>query len=396
MSRSQASERRELFVVCAPGLEAIVEGELRGLLGGAAELRAQGGGIEVEASDRDLLRLSLELRTATRILARLASFRAASFAELHRRAGRLAWEGLLRPGQPLVVRASAERSRLYHTGGIAERIARGIGERLGAPAPLCREEDAPPEAARVIARIVRDQCTLSVDASGEALHRRGYRLATAKAPLREGLAAALLLASVDPSSEGEGEGEAEAIVDPMCGSGTLAIEAALLASRTPPGLARAFACEGWPSIDRALVDAVRAELAARPRVAPPAPIVASDRDPGAIAATEANAERAGVRPWLTIRQAELREATPPGERGLVITNPPYGVRIAERRRLPAIYAALGARLRERFAGPGLRWRLALLVPDPSLAAATGLTLAPRLHFRNGGIPVTLFVGAITR
>jgi len=373
---------RDLFVVAAPGLEAVVAAEIASILP-TAELRPAPGGVELRAGDPELCLLNLRLRAASRVLARIAEVRASSFSELHRRAARLPWEEYLRPGTPVVIRATAKRSRLYHTGGIAERLVKGIHERLGSEPPLLAETDASPNAQRLIARLLRDRLTLSVDASGELLHRRGYRRATAKAPLRENLAAAILLATLE---------EGDAVVDPMCGSGTLGIEAALLMSGAAPGRTRSFACERWPSLDAETMEQARSGL---PTPVPPgAPIVSSDRDVGAIAATTGNAERAGVSPWLTITRADFAELEAPAPRGLVVINPPYGVRISQRRDLPALYAQLGEVLRQRFAGPGMSWRLALLAPDPSLAAATGLALERQLALSNGGIAVDLWVGPI--
>ncbi len=375
---------RDLFVVAAPGLEAVVAAEIASVLP-ASELRPGPGGVGLRAGDPELCLLNLRLRAASRVLARIAEVRASSFSELHRRAARLPWEEYLRPGEPVLIRATAKRSRLYHTGGIAERIVKGIHERLGSEPPLLAEADADAntDAQRIIARLLRDRLTLSVDASGELLHRRGYRRATAKAPLRENLAAGILLATLE---------EGDAVVDPMCGSGTLGIEAALLMSGAAPGRARSFACERWPSLGAGIMEQARSGL---PTPVPPsAPIASSDRDAGAIAATTGNAERAGVSPWLTITRTELASAEAPAPRGLVVINPPYGVRISQRRSLPGLYAEIGEDLRQRFARPGMRWRLALLAPEPSLAAATGLALERLLQLSNGGIAVELWVGPI--
>ncbi len=378
---------RDLFVVAAPGLLQVVAGETAAILP-AAKLRSTQGGVELRgASDLDLCRLNLHLRAGSRVLCRIAEIRAASFAELHRRASRLPWEDYLHAGAPVVIRASAKRSRLYHTGGIAERIIKGIRERLGTEPQLVAESEAGPDAQRIIARLLRDRLTLSVDTSGELLHRRGYRQATAKAPLRENLAAGILLSCLR---------KGDALVDPMCGAGTLAIEAALLQSGIAPGHARSFALERWPSLTAGILERARAELPAAQQ--PPAPIFASDRDPGAIAATQSNAARAGIETWLHAQVADfasLADLEAPAARGLVVTNPPYGLRISTRRHLPELYARLGASLRQRFAQrPSLDWRLALLTPDATLAAATGLDLERRLSLKNGGIPVDLWLGPI--
>jgi putative N6-adenine-specific DNA methylase len=228
-----------------------------------------------------------------------------------------------------------------------------------------------------VVRIVRDECTVSLDSSGALLHRRGYRQAVAKAPLRETLAAGLLLAS--------GWDPATPLVDPFCGSGTIPIEAARLARRIPPGLERDFAFRQWPGADETrwqaqLADARRAIL---PRA--PAPILGADRDAGAIVAARANAERAGVAEDIGWTQAAVSTLAPPPGTGALIANPPYGRRISEGRELRDLYARLGTVARERLPG----WRVTLLLPEAPLERATGLAFGAPLHTRNGGLAVRM-------
>jgi putative N6-adenine-specific DNA methylase len=231
----------------------------------------------------------------------------------------------------------------------------------------------------VIVRLEHDWCTLSVDSSGELLHRRGYRLAVAKAPLRETLAAGMLmLAEWDKTS---------AVIDPFCGSGTIAIEAAWLAQNRPPGAARQFAFTDWPLW-------VTRKNHIHPESEPPSPqplpqIIGFDRDAGAIEAARANAERAAVTSHLTFAQQTLSHLQPPpGPPGFIITNPPYGVRVSEREDVRNLYAAFGQILRERFTG----WRVAFLCPEDALAHATGLPLNPNkaTALVNGGLRVKLW------
>jgi putative N6-adenine-specific DNA methylase len=212
------------------------------------------------------------------------------------------------------------------------------------------------------------------------LHRRGYRLATAKAPLRETLAAAMLLGA-------EYDGSAP-LLDPFCGSGTIPIEAALLARRIPPGMNRRFAFEHWPSFDAGAWRAVRARAAGEILPRAPAVIQGSDRDAGAIAAAASNAERAGVAGDVTLVQVPLSKCAPPPGYGLLVTNPPYGVRVSEGADLRNLYARLGAVIRERCVG----WTVALLSADRKLEAELGLSLRPVWRSSNGGIRVHLSVG----
>lgn len=232
----------------------------------------------------------------------------------------------------------------------------------------------------IIVRFDHDRCTISADSSGALLHRRGWRLAVAKAPLRETLAAGMLAAL-------PWHGDVP-LVDPFCGSGTIGIEAALMARDIAPGLSRSFALEQWPQAPTAAYTAERE--AARARVKPDVgvPIVLRDRDAGAIEAARANAARAGVLDDLVIQQGALSDTglAAIGARGVLLTNPPYGQRVSGGADLRGLYARLGDVLR---AG-GRGWRLGMLVPpDKALAGQLRLPLESALHTTNGGLPVDL-------
>ncbi len=222
--------RYDLFAVCQPGLERIVADELRAL--GIANPRPVLGGAEFRGFLTHLYRVNLWSRTTERVLLRLREFRAESFRELHHKAARTAWEEFLLPGCEVSIRATCHKSILMHTGGVAERIVNGISDRLGQPSkPITTDEEN--KSARsnfIVVRIGDDRCQISLDASGALLHFRGYRQATAKAPLRETLAAAMLLSS--------GWTPDRSLLDPFCGSGTIPIEAGLIARKIPPGRRR--------------------------------------------------------------------------------------------------------------------------------------------------------------
>lgn len=361
------------------------------------------GGVSFSGGLHALYSANLHLRTASRIIMRLGQFPASAFHELERRASRIPWELAIPPGAAVDVRATSRKSRLYHSDAVAERVLTAIDRRVGGIAPTTGQpggdsggeqgqtlaQARPGESQLVVVRIDHDRVTISADASGALLHLRGYRLAVARAPLRETLAAALLLASEwDAGSP---------LVDPMCGSGTIAIEAAMMARGIPPGLERRFAFERWPGFDaslwRAMVEGARERITVRA----PAPILASDRDAGAIEATADNARRAGVLDDLTIERRSLSAAEPPssgshaaGGIGWIVTNPPYGVRVGERAPLRDLYARLGQVARRRFPG----WTLAILSADPVLERQLGLALDVCLRTTNGGIPVHVARGRI--
>jgi putative N6-adenine-specific DNA methylase len=374
------TERHSCFAVAAPGLEPITARELSslGLAGAAAP-----GGVSFTAARRDLYRANLHARTASRFLVRAGGFYAAAFSELRQKAGRLPWEQYLKPGQAVAIKATCHKSKLYHSGAVEERVAGAIADRLGqAPSvePGSEEAETPP-AQLVLVRLVRDQCTISLDSSGALLHQRGYRLATAKAPLRETLAAGLLLAA--------GWDAASPLLDPFCGSGTIPIEAALMAARLAPGRQRRFAFMDWPDFDAALWASLLDEADSLASAAgPPPTIQGSDRDAGAVTAAGENADRAGVAAMIEFAQRAVSSIQPPAGPGWVVTNPPYGVRLGERggdqRNL---YAQFGKTLRRQCPG----WRVAFLCSSLQLARATGLPLDPSqtLPLVNGGIRVQL-------
>ena len=356
--------RQHCLAICAPGLETFCATELGGL--GIRIRRAFRGGVEFSASDRELYSANVWLRTATRVVVRVAQFEASGFAELEHHVREVAWERWVPPGCSPLVRASSTSSRLYHTGAIEERLTELAGSGDGA-GPL------------LVARLIHDRVTLSIDSSGDALYQRGWRLATAKAPLRETLAAGMLLAS--------GWDRVSPLLDPLCGSGTIAIEAALLAAGLPPGAGRTFAFQHWPSFQPGTWASVSAAAsAATTRVGVVPPILAADRDAGAVRAARANAARAGVADLVEVTQAPLSAIEGPAGPGWMITNPPYGKRVGGAD-LRDLYATIGAVARDRLPG----WRVGMLVADTRLAGHAGLDLLEVMHTDNGGIPVRFVV-----
>ncbi|MEO7684574.1 MAG: hypothetical protein ABIU86_11655, partial [Gemmatimonadaceae bacterium] len=214
---------------------------------------------------------------------------------------------------------------------------------------------------------------------GQLLHRRGYRQATGKAPLRETLAAAMLI--------GSGWDSTATLIDPLCGSGTIPIEAALMARRIPPGMNRAFAFQNWPSYESAEWESLVGK--SRDEICPAGGLIAgSDRDAGAVDSARANAERAGVSENVVLEVRAISDVDFPVGNGSVVTNPPYGVRVGERGPLRNLYAQLGKTLRSQ--APG--YTIGLLSADTMLESALDIPLAEVFRARNGGIPVRFLTG----
>jgi len=384
-------EMDSYFAVTAPGLESFTALELTdlGLLPGTSIDTASPGGVAFKGDLPALYRANLHLRTASRILARLGTFfYATKYPELQKRASRLPWERFLSPGQPIVLRVTCHQSKLYNSEDVAHNVSAGLEERLGKACPLVNvDEEAdghPPQL--IVVQLVDDKCTISADSSGELLHKRGYRLAVAKAPLRETLAAALLMAS--------GWDTSAPLLDPFCGSGTIPIEAALMRLGIPPGLNRRFAFMDWPGFEPSAfkdqLSAIRDQQSAIKNQKSAIGILASDRDAGAIKMAHANAGRAGVEDAIEFKCQAVSSITPPVGPGWVVTNPPYGVRVSQGKDLRNLYAQFGNVLRRQCPG----WNVAVLCNDPVLLGQMHMELDTSFGFINGGIGVSVARGKI--
>lgn len=358
----------EIFLVCPPGLELVLRDEARAA--GFKKAKAAQGGVRFRGSWRDVWRANLTLRGATRVLARIASFQANHLKILEKQTRQIRWGDVLRPEIPVRVEATCRKSKIYHQGAAAERVENAITQTIGAP--IDREAEL-----TVKLRIDEDQCTLSLDTSGESLHKRGHKQAVGKAPMRETLAALFLRQC--------GYTGGEPVLDPMCGSGTFVIEAAEMAAGLAPGRSRHFAFEELANFDgdfwATLRDAVQPQT-------PQWRFHGSDRNAGAIENAEKNSRLAGVSAFTTFTHAAISDlARPDGPPGLVIANPPYGGRIGDKKQLYALYGTFGRVLKERFGG----WRVGIITNEGGLARATALPFEePGPGIDHGGIRVRLY------
>lgn len=364
--------RHTVLVTCLPGLEQLLGAELAAL--GVRPGRPVRGGVPCSATDRQLYALNARSRLGERVLVRVAAFGARSFADLEHQVAVVDWDAWRAPGAPVTFRVRSSRSRLHHTTAIAERVHGFAGP---PPATEAERETAVP----FVVTVDRDRVTLLADSTGEPLHRRGWRLETAKAPLRETIAAAMLAAA--------GWDGHRPLVDPFCGSGTIPIEAATLARGLAPGRSRSFAFARWPSFAPGSWASVAGELAGAEREGlPPGVVIAGrDRDDGAIGIAARNAERAGVAGDVDLARATVSELRAVGAGpGWLLSNPPYGVRVAGRD-LRDLFARLGDVVRAEMPG----WSVGVLVADRRVAAAARLPWREAFRTTSGGIDVRFVV-----
>ena len=354
------------FAVVVPGLEKIAEAELNALAVHGVEIVE--GGVNFTGSMDAVCRVNLRARSITRVLLRLADFKALSFPELYNKAQKPAWERYIAPDRPVSVKASCHHTRLIHSGRAEQAVVDGITEKLKkADIMLATSGDAQ----LITLRIENDRCVISIDSSGERLDRRGYRLLSGLAPIRETVAAGILQ-WMDWKPE-------QPLLVPMCGSGTFAIEAALMAQGRAAGLNHAFAFLQWPALHQKRWKRVLDKAAGMQREVS-LNIAASDVDEAMLQQAKSNADQAGVGDVIRFEKLDVRTLQPlAGEGGLIVCNPPYGDRI--KGDVTALYKDIGKLLKQdAFKG----WRMAVIAPDKECEQALGLKAKRRLKVKHGG------------
>jgi putative N6-adenine-specific DNA methylase len=365
-------EDEVIFLQSSPGLEAVVASEA-GLLG---KVRPLTGGVELSGPGGLHAEANLRLRATERVLLRCLEMPVAEWLQVRDVLAAVPLDSLSAPGGPVALELATRLPG--RPTDAATRTWLGQAWRRAVEPP---GDNRSGESLRLLLRSEAGRLTLSADTSGELLHRRGWRQEVSRAPMRETLAAGvLMLAGFDP---------AQPLWDPLCGSGTLVIEAALAARRLAPGLGRHFAAEDWPMARTVDWAGIRARLVADALEAAPSPILGSDVNAGSLGTARRNAKRAGVLADLRLQRLDLAAAQPEGiEPGLLVANLPYGRRVGTPASLRALDTALAGALRTRFR----RWRAALLVDDAGrLERALGRPPDAVHLLRNGGIPVALAI-----
>ncbi len=365
------------FAPCPRGLEAALASELTaqgGELATAAE-----GGVSFAGPIGLAYRVNLESRLASRVLWQIAHGDYRSEDDLYRLAHGIDWNRHFDVGHTLRVDVAATRSPLQSIEFATLKLKDAICDRFRADSGKRPSVDKERPDVRVHAYLTEREATLYLDTSGEALFKRGWRRDADVAPLRENLAAGVLaLAGWAPGTP---------LLDPMCGAGTIAIEAALAAADIAPGLRRTFGFQKLAWFDGPTWQRIRQHARDRVRTAPPEPsIFASDIDRHAVARCRSNAVAAGVAEWIESTEADVLARAAPCSTGLLVSNPPYGVRLDDAAKLAAFYPRLGDALKQHFVG----WTACLLTGDQRLPKLIGLRPSKRTPLHNGAIECRLF------
>jgi putative N6-adenine-specific DNA methylase len=358
-----------ILVTVSKALEEVVAAELAalGLRGDAAP-----GVVSLDGSLADAMRANLELRAARRVLLELARFPATSAEDLYEGARGVDWSAFLTTKGTFAVEASVRDAFTGHSGFVALKVKDAVADwfrdRFGERPDVDRDD---PDLG-VVVHLRGSECTLCADSSGGPLHKRGYRKRTVPGALNETLAAGIVLLS--------GYTGAEPFCDPMCGSGTLLIEAALIATRTAPGLLRPddFGFQRWPDYGRKAWEEMVQESLSRV-AAPPSPIVGADKNGVCVKVTETNLDAAGMGKCVRVRRREVHEFVPPPGPGVIATNPPYGDHVGAGEDLVPLYRSLGDMLKR--SAPG--YRAFVLCGNPALGKQVGLRPAQRRIVYNG-------------
>jgi putative N6-adenine-specific DNA methylase len=365
------------FAPCPRGLEGALAAELTGL--GAERAATADGGVGFEGDLALACRTNLESRLASRVLWRVGSGPYRNEKDVHALALGIDWPKLFRPDRTLRVDVAATRSPLKSLEFATLTIKDAVCDRCRADTGVRPSIDKQAPDVRVFAHLTDKFATLYLDTSGEPLFKRGYRRDAEEAPLRENLAAGLLaLAGWTPDL---------ALLDPMCGSGTIAIEAALIAADRAPGLQRTFGFQKLLWFDGPAWQRMKQSARDRIRAAPAVPTIhASDLADPAIARTRSNAAMAQVADFIALERADALTRAAPAPAGMLITNPPYGVRLEDRERVAALYPQIGDALKQRFAG----WSAWLLSADTRLPKLMHLRADARIPLYNGALECRLY------
>ena len=365
-----------LFVTCPRGLEAPLSQELEQIK--CQDIRAVDGGVACKGGMEQVYRINLHSRTASRVLLRLTKSGYRNEQDIYKAAKNIRWTDWFDLEQTFKVKVEGKRAQVKSLDFVGLKIKDAVCDVFRDACGARPNVGKIRPDIRIHAFIDERDIQIFIDTSGEALFKRGYRQDTGEAPMRENLAAGLLLLA--------GYDGTQPFQDPFCGSGTIVIEAAWIATRRAPGLMRRFGFEKLKNFDAALWKKLQHEAETQIRPAP-APISGSDNDRYMIRAAVANAQAAEVDPFIRFEVKDAQDTRPNGEGGILISNPPYGVRLAEVQALQALYPQLGAWLKQHYAG----WLAGMFTGDRDMPKFMRLSPKRKIPLYNGNLDCRLFL-----
>ncbi len=383
IKRHIIGKTQTFFAATSPGLENICLQELKNLKLNVETGPISPGGVEFTGRLKDCYLANLHLRTANRILMRITEFKATNFTQLEKKIRQIPWELYFSENSSITVYTSCKNSRLYHNDAISERIKNNINLYLDQNNPIENNRYLPQ---KIFVRVINDRFSISIDSSGELLHKRGIKKNVGKAPMRETIAAAaLMMAQFNP---------AEPLIDPMCGSGTFSIEAALISQEIPPGyLKKDFAFMGWPSFKENQWNYLKKEAEKHFSNRKKISIFASDLNSAPCNILRQNIDKYIPLKIIEVEQKNFFNAPAPlktKSKGLVIINPPYGVRLGSRKQSKMLIERIADKLKKDYQG----WKLALFIPDRSMVNRLPFNLTPHI-LNHGGVKLTFVTGVIS-
>ena len=383
IKRHVIGRRRTYFAAVPPGFEDLCLREVSALGLPVENEAIVDGGVEFSGRLLDCYQANLHLRTAGRILLRIDSFKATGFRQLEKKVAQIPWELYLPPKGRPETHVTTRHCRLYHSDAVNQRFLAGINKHL--PHKNSHQEIDPPlTGASVFVRGLDDRFTVSIDSSGDHLHKRGLKRHHGKAPLRETLAAAALMLA--------GYSGAEPLIDPMCGTGTFSLEAALMAKNIPPGWFREFAFQHWPSFSQKRWDYLRGQCETRFSTPQRPMIFASDKDDAACSRLEKCVQQNHLSGTITVAQRNFFDYVPgelTDQTGVIVINPPYGKRLGSHEKSEHLFGAIGDQLNRAYKG----WKVILVAPDQKLIEKIPFKLEV-LPFFHGGLKPALMLGKI--
>ncbi|CAN2040848.1 conserved hypothetical protein [Candidatus Magnetomoraceae bacterium gMMP-15] len=381
IKRQIIGKPKEFFIPVSPGLKKLCYNEFNLLPLSSHEAEIVKGGIEFKAKVHDSYIANLRLCTANRILMRIGEFKATNFRQLEKKLNDLAWELFLFSNSPLSINVSTHHSRLYHKEAIKDKFKAVINDRFlkagleNKEASLFKQE--------IFVRAFDDHLTVSIDSSGELLYKRGVKKYIGKAPIRESIASAIL-------SFAKWNKKNELIIDPMCGSGTFSIEAAMKVKSIPPGWFRNFAFMGWPCFRHQRWSYIKKESEKLFKTLKRPVIFASDKDKKLCNLLEKTINKYNLSDAVRIFQKDFFNLSPGNKKGLVLINPPYGLRIGTKSTSKKFFDEIVNKLKKDYKG----WKVAIIAPDQSL-----IKTLPFHHIRShnifhGGLNLSVIIGRI--